>query len=158
MGKLSSDLENVDKYVAELRERLNRFTKEAASIEINLKKAHETINAAESLVEKLEDEFNRWSRQIGELSDQLKNLSIQVLLAAAFINYLSSLVEDSRYKLLNEWLKILKVQKLDLRRFLSSEKDHIQWHNEGLPSDDLSLENAVIINQVLWFMILFRNS
>ena len=36
----------------------------------------------------------------------------------------------------------------DLRRFLCTESEQLQWKAEGLPSDDLSMENALIILQV----------
>ena len=37
----------------------------------------------------------------------------------------------------------------DLRKFLSSESEQLEWKSEGLPSDQLSIENALIVLQVL---------
>lgn len=62
--QLSTGLQDVDKTVAELKVKLNTFTKEAAEIEIHLSKAKETINAAETLVSKLDDEYSRWQQQV----------------------------------------------------------------------------------------------
>jgi dynein heavy chain 2 len=42
----------------------------------------------------------------------------------------------------------------DLRAFLSSEREQLVWKSEGLPSDDLSIENALII---LLVILLFQN-
>lgn len=64
IGELSAGLDDVDKQVAVLREKLNRSTKEAAEVEFHLNKAKETIMAAESLVTKLEGEYQRWSHQV----------------------------------------------------------------------------------------------
>ena len=64
IGELSVGLEDVDKQVSVLREKLNRSTKEAAEVEFHLNKAKETISAAESLVTKLEGEYQRWSQQV----------------------------------------------------------------------------------------------
>lgn len=36
----------------------------------------------------------------------------------------------------------------DLRRFLCTESEQLIWKSEGLPSDDLSVENAIVILQV----------
>lgn len=36
----------------------------------------------------------------------------------------------------------------DLRRFLCTESEQLIWKSEGLPSDDLSIENALVILQV----------
>lgn len=64
IGELSAGLDDVDKEVAVLREKLNRSTKEATEVEFHLNKAQETITAAESLVTKLEGEYQRWSQQV----------------------------------------------------------------------------------------------
>lgn len=66
MGMLSTGLGEVDKRVAELKEQLNTYTREAAIIEINLTKAHETMASAQELVSKLDDEYNRWRSQVNE--------------------------------------------------------------------------------------------
>ena len=50
IGKVSTGLDQVDAQVAVLKERLNKFTKEAAEIDIHLNKTQETIAAADSLV------------------------------------------------------------------------------------------------------------
>ncbi|CAM1329611.1 Uncharacterised protein at_DN1743, partial [Pycnogonum litorale] len=147
MGKLSSALTDVDQTVAELRDRLNRFTKEAAEIEINLNKANETINAAETLVTELDDEYQRWTQQLEDIASEVENLPLQTLLATAFITYLPSAPEDVRHRALGSWTSTVGLQSFDVLRFLSSEGEQLAWKNEGLPQDVLSIENALIILQ-----------
>lgn len=69
-------------------------------------------------------------------------------LAAAFITYLSAAPEDQRRNYLKQWQETVGVDKFDLRRFLSTESEQLIWKSEGLPSDDLSMENALVILQV----------
>lgn len=64
LEELSSGLSNVDAAVAKLKEQLSAYTKEAAEIEIDLNQAQETLNAAEGLVSKLNDEYERWQIQV----------------------------------------------------------------------------------------------
>ena len=40
------------------------------------------------------------------------------------------------------------IQSFELRRFLCTESEQLIWKSEGLPSDDLSVENALVIRQV----------
>lgn len=61
---MSDGLDSVEKNVSELREQLNVNTKEAAEIELNINKEKKTIEAAQKLVEKLDDEFSRWGLQV----------------------------------------------------------------------------------------------
>ena len=80
--------------------------------------------------------------QVGELSDELKELPKRALLASAFITYLAQAPEDIRRNFMNSWSENLGVQNFDCRRFLSSESEQLIWKSEGLPSDELSMENA----------------
>ncbi|CAG5115632.1 unnamed protein product, partial [Candidula unifasciata] len=137
----------VDRKVASLRTRFETLTKEAAELKIKLDKENETIEAAETLVSKLEGEYRRWNQQVGELSSELEVLPRRALLAAAFITYLSAAPEDERREFLRQWQSVVGVDKFDLRQFLSTESEQLIWKSEGLPSDDLSMENALVILQ-----------
>lgn len=61
---MSAGLLNVDATVAKLKDQLSNYTKEAAEIEIHLTQAKDTLEAAEGLVSKLNDEFQRWKSQV----------------------------------------------------------------------------------------------
>ena len=145
IGHLSTGLDEVDAQVAVLKERLNKFTKEAAEIEIHLNKTKETIGSADSLVEGLEGEFERWNNEVELMEKDLGKIPLFSLLAAAFLTYLSNAPEDIRKKCMEKWQVSLGIKRFDLKRFLSSEREMLQWRAEGLPSDDLSIENAMCI-------------
>ncbi|CAL1265870.1 unnamed protein product [Larinioides sclopetarius] len=145
--KLSTALEDVEEEVSVLRDRLNKFTKEAAQIEINLKQANETIASAETLVSKLDDEYRRWTYQLQEIDQQLEELPMKTLLAAAFITYLSAEPEDKRRSVVERWCSDFGLEKFSLTQTLSTEREQLVWKNEGLPSDELSVENAICILQ-----------
>ena len=103
IGELSTGLDEVDAQVAVLRERLNKFTKEAAEVEIRLSKTQETIDAADSLVAGLEVEYTRWNKEVQAMDEDLKMVPTFSLLAAAFIVYLSGAPEDIRRRLMEQW-------------------------------------------------------
>ncbi|ESO93665.1 hypothetical protein LOTGIDRAFT_209197 [Lottia gigantea] len=148
MERLGRDLDEVDNKVAQLRARFENFTKEAAELKIKLDKENETIQAAETLVSKLDVEYDRWNAQVGELSNELNALPKLALLAAGFITYLSSAPEDVRRSTIKGWMDAIGVESFEIRRFLSTESEQLIWKSEGLPSDELSMENALVILQV----------
>ena len=78
----------------------------------------------------------------------METLPLRALLAAGFITYMSSAPEDVRHRALQEWMHTLGVHQFELRRFLSTESQQLIWKSEGLPSDDLSMENAMVILEV----------
>ena len=43
---------------------------------------------------------------------------------------------------------LLDLDKFDLRKFLCSESELLTWKAEGLPSDQLSIENSIVILEV----------
>ncbi len=94
------------------------------------------------------------------LSEQLEALPATVIIAAGFITYLSACSEDVRETTVANWWQQLESLGLktpvgsleanfDLKRFLVTEKEQLQWKSQGLPSDQLSVENAAVILQVL---------
>ena len=145
--KLAKVLDLLDTKVQQMRNRFEQLTTDAAKLRIEVEREEEIIAAAENLVGKLEGEHRRWSEQVGELAGELKQLPWKSLLAAAFITYLSQAPEDERRSKLSEWLEHTKQKLFDLRQFLSTESEQLKWKAEGLPSDDVSTENALMILQ-----------
>ncbi|KAK3929891.1 Cytoplasmic dynein 2 heavy chain 1 [Frankliniella fusca] len=148
IGRLRSGLTDVDQAVAELKGQLNSYTQEAAQIQIHLSKARETIDSAEGLVLKLDEEYKRWKTMLTELSSNLGELPVSSLLAAASIVYLSSSPENVRKSYLEEWQDKFGLSSFHLAKFLASQRQQLQWQAEGLPSDQLSIQNAVTIMQI----------
>lgn len=86
--------------------------------------------------------------QLHEYGEELKRLPTKTLLAAASITYLSEAAEEVRERFLKLWSTSLKGSNFSLLDFLSSEGETRNWQGLGLPSDRLSLENGLIINEV----------
>ncbi|XP_069664408.1 cytoplasmic dynein 2 heavy chain 1 isoform X2 [Haliaeetus albicilla] len=145
--KLEDLLNSVGQKVSELKDKFQSRTTEAAKLEAELSKAQKTLKAAEVLINQLDREHKRWSTQVSEITDELATLPKRAQLAAAFITYLSAAPEDRRKTSLDEWTKSAGLEKFDLRRFLCTESEELVWKSEGLPSDDLSIENALVILQ-----------
>ena len=53
-----------------------------------------------------------------------------------------------RRKYLTKWCSVVGIDEFDFKKFLSSESEQLVWKSEGLPSDVLSMENALIILKV----------
>ncbi|MED6293760.1 Cytoplasmic dynein 2 heavy chain 1 [Characodon lateralis] len=146
-NKLEDQLNNVGAKVNKLKEKFQRHTAEAAKLEAEVTKAQDTITAAQQLISQLDREHTRWNAQMSEIQSELDTLPLRALLAAAFITYLSAASEDRRRHCLDTWMAQSGLQKFDLRSFLCSESEQLIWKSQGLPSDDLSMENALVILQ-----------
>lgn len=149
MNNVGSELKTVDERVAALRKTFEETTTEAAKLKMELEKAEEIMNAAQNLVGKLEGEHHRWNKQVADFQRQLDQLPKLSLLSAAFITYLSSKSEDDRTDILKHWLAKLELDRFDLKKFLCTESELLTWKGEGLPSDELSIENSIVILESL---------
>ncbi len=158
MSELGSALEKVDDRVARLRKTFEQTTTEAAKLKIELEKAEETMQAAQNLVSKLEHEYRRWDEQCIELQRQLDQLPNLCILSAAFVTYLSSSSEDVRLNYINTWLVKLGLDKFDFQKFMCTENELLTWKSEGLPSDQLSIENSIVIKKSLDSVLLIDPS
>ena len=87
------------------------------------------------------------------MENDWQNVLLYSLVAAAFVSYLSCAPEDQRKKSLSKWLTTLRLEKVadafSLKTFLTTEQELMLWRSQGLPSDDLAVENAIAILQVL---------
>lgn len=113
-------------------------------LKIEVTKAEEKIKKASSLLEKLSDESSRWKTSLSEINSGLKTVPYQSMLAAAFISYLSNKDESVREAKLKVWQSMMKVSHFSLISFLSDESEILEFVSEGLPGDQLTVENALV--------------
>jgi dynein heavy chain 2 len=121
---------------------------EAEVLKLEFKKTEELLNKAKSLLLKLTGEKIRWQAQIDELKLQNDNIPYNSLLSAAFITFMPYYNEAVRERMMKNWIKIVKVKDtFSLIRFLLTESDILKLKAAGLPTDNLSLENAIVVQQ-----------
>lgn len=134
----------IDEKVAELKVTFGKTTAEGEMLKIEVTKAEDKIKKASTLLEKLSDESSRWKTSLSEINSGLKNVPYQSILAAAFISYLANKDESIRESKLKSWQSMLRVPHFSLIDFLSDESEVLEFVSEGLPGDQLSVENALV--------------
>tara|TARA_B110000091_G_scaffold199866_1_gene230119 strand:- start:810 stop:8225 length:7416 start_codon:yes stop_codon:yes gene_type:complete len=152
LAECQGELDQIDNRVKELKDVFKVQTREAESLRQGLERTQETLTKAETLLGKLSGEQERWDDQVGELQAEKQSLAMQMLVAAGFNTYLTHRPEDVRKVVLDEWcIQICKLvggrgeNSFHYRRMMSTESEQLKWKAEGLPSDALSMENAMVI-------------
>jgi dynein heavy chain len=104
------------------------------------------------LVNGLSGENKRWGETVVELKHNTLTIIGDVLLASAFVSYIGAFSAKFRLNLWkNIWIPNIHALKIPITegitplKILTSESKMAQWKNEGLPADQMSLENASII-------------
>lgn len=139
------ELNELDGKVAQLKADFASRTAEAERLKRNLQIAGSTLDKAESLIGQLSGEQKRWKNQASQLHEDIARIPLKMMLAGGFTTYLAKAPEDTRAALLSVWSEITGVKQFSFKRAMSTESELLQWKAMGLPADDLSQENGLVI-------------
>jgi dynein heavy chain 2 len=121
-------------------------TGEASMLRTGLQKVENTLQKAEHLLGQLSGEQVRWSKTVKTLQKEEKEMPAQMLLASAFTTFLGKTSEDLRNSMVERWQRVCDLDSFSYTRLLSTESELLQWKAMSLPSDNLSMENALVIS------------
>jgi len=108
------------------------------------------LNAAVALIDGLSSERKRWGETKDGLVTQQSLLVADCVLASAFLSYCGAFTFQYRQKMVQMWLGDIIEKKVPcstpyiLQKVLTSEVEISQWTTEGLPSDELSVQNGIL--------------
>jgi dynein heavy chain len=144
------ELDEIDKRLANLEDDKRRKEKEEADLIANINKCEKRLENSKKLLSGLENEAVRWGSTIETLKDEYQCLIANSLNSAAVVAYAGVFTAEYRRDLESEWIN--KLDELELKRsedltMVKILKDDVrirEWNVAGLPSDSLSVENAII--------------
>ncbi|KAL6489650.1 hypothetical protein MHYP_G00033910, partial [Metynnis hypsauchen] len=149
-------LDDLDGHLQNLTAQFERAAAEKLRCQEEVTRTRTTIELANRLVGGLQCENVRWSEAELELKAQQKTLVGDVLLAAAFVSYAGYFSQHYRRQLMElSWKPFLGqlsppvplTEGLDPVLLLADQASVAAWHNQGLPADRLSTENAAILTR-----------
>jgi dynein heavy chain 2, cytosolic len=88
MAECQRNLEELEGSVQILNDNFAQKTSEAESLKYDLKRAEDTLHAAQSLLGQLSGENERWKRQIMTLEQELSLVPVKSLISSAYITFL----------------------------------------------------------------------
>ncbi|CAF0723345.1 unnamed protein product [Didymodactylos carnosus] len=118
------------------------------------------MNAATELILGLEDEQKRWTDQSKQFKAQIVKLVGDVLLCTGFLSYQGPFNQDFRLLLAKEWQKLLNERNIPFTRglnvseYLTDVTVVGEWKLQGLPNDELSIQNAIIVTRAKRYPLL----
>ncbi|XP_067008020.2 dynein axonemal heavy chain 8 [Anabrus simplex] len=118
------------------------------------------MNAAADLIDGLAGERTRWIDQSTQFKAEIERLVGDVLLLTGFLSYAGPFNQEFRVYLQQSWQK-----ELHDRRIPVSSKINVidclvdtatigEWNLQGLPSDELSIQNGIIVTKAPRFPLM----
>jgi dynein heavy chain, axonemal len=109
------------------------------------------LEAASRLIAGLGSEKERWGSEITELEAKKLRLVGDCLLTSSFLSYTGAFTFTYRHAMVYElWhddvlqRKMPLTQPFRLETLLTSDVETAQWASEGLPGDELSIQNGIL--------------
>lgn len=109
------------------------------------------LNAADRLVTGLLSEKNRWENMLEQLAIDKENMIGTCLLSASFLAYAGAFSYDFRKTMIyDDWLNdiirrdIPVTTPFQIDQDLSNDVEISTWSSEGLPFDELSIQNGIL--------------
>eukprot|EP01063_Lacrimia_lanifica_P037885 TRINITY_DN7923_c0_g2_i1.p1 TRINITY_DN7923_c0_g2~~TRINITY_DN7923_c0_g2_i1.p1 ORF type:complete len:2747 (+),score=1343.32 TRINITY_DN7923_c0_g2_i1:292-8241(+) len=144
----------LEKSVAKMQVEFIEKTERAEQLKIEMRETQSQCERAEKLVLSLSSEQERWSEESSSFSSQITTVVGDCLLSGGFLAYNGYF--DDHYRrsvILPKWMKALTDRKiafkkhLSLQDYLSTTDDRLEWQSNGLPPDELYVENAIILKR-----------
>ncbi|XP_035225006.1 dynein heavy chain 5, axonemal-like [Stegodyphus dumicola] len=118
------------------------------------------MSRASMLITELAGEYKRWTDESKQLKEQIKRLVGDVLVATGFLSYAGPFNQDYRMSLMKSWrAEILKrnipaSEKFNTMEMLVNPSVISEWNLCGLPSDELSAQNGILVTNALRYPLL----
>lgn len=115
------------------------------------KKCQDKMTSATELIEGLSSEKTRWIDQIAQFKTTVDCLVGDVMYLTAFLSYIGPFNQDYRKRLLETWRdymygkRIPMSSKINVIENLCDMATVGEWNVQGLPKDELSCQNGVIV-------------
>ncbi|KAK5640655.1 hypothetical protein RI129_011466 [Pyrocoelia pectoralis] len=142
-------LEEREQSLREVKEQYDKAVMEKQRLTDAANSCLRKMNTATTLINGLGGEKVRWTQQSKEFKEQLGRLVGDVLLATGFLSYCGPYNQEYRTNLVKTWM-----YNLELREIPYTSSTVSQWTLQGLPNDDLSVQNALIVTKARSYPLL----
>jgi len=144
-------LAEVEEKMQRLQNEFDEKKAEETKLVNEIKDAETKLGRANKIISGLEGEKTKWTETVASLADQFSYLIGNCLVAAGMVSYAGAFSAQYRNQLEEEWVKkidelgIRVSQGMTMKGLLEDPVMTKTWNAAQLPSDNLSIENAIII-------------
>jgi len=154
LAKAQGELDQVARELDEMTLQFNQALATKQALQDDADACNKKMEAANRLIGGLAGERSRWEESSAGFADEIRRLAGDVAQACAFITYVGPYNAEFRKHLQTKLFAADCIQKgvpctddLGVSLFLVDAGTIGDWNLEGLPSDDLSVENGIMVTR-----------
>ncbi|XP_072356695.1 dynein axonemal heavy chain 8-like [Scyliorhinus torazame] len=161
LGTAQAQLDEKQAELDKVQAKFDAAMKEKMDLLEDAETCRRKMEAASALIDGLSGEKIRWTEQCKEFKAQITRLVGDVLLATGFLSYSGPFNQTFRDILLRviweaelQRRRIPYTDNLNIITFLVDQAMIGEWNLQGLPSDDLSVQNGIIVTKATRYPLL----
>ena len=164
MSELSgaeAELKAAQDILAKLEADFSEENNKKKVLEENMNKLKRKTDQANKLIVGLTDEKARWTEDSKNFADLKRRLIGDVAVSTAFMSYCGAFNSEFRNMLMKDYFiqdltssAIPVTLSLDLTSFLVEKTTVSEWNLQGLPKDDLSTQNGIMVTRASRFPLM----
>jgi len=154
MAEVQAGLDKMQKQFDEAMAEKQRLEDDAAATQ-------KKMDSANALITALGGEETRWTQQSQEFANEIQRLTGDCAIASAFVSYLGPFNKEFRELLLTrdfyqDCIKrsIPTTENLQVAKFLVDDSEVGEWNLQGLPTDELSIQNGIMVTRATRYPVL----
>lgn len=158
LDKINNSINKIEAQLKDLADKLEKQMAEKLKLEQETAIMERRLIAADKLINGLSSENKRWSQDLEELKKKKIRLLGDTLICSAFLAYVGAFTWEFRKELVFEtWQKDLVEKEIPLSQpfkledLLTTDVEISKWTSEGLPPDELSVQNGILTTQASRF-------
>ncbi|XP_059501105.1 dynein axonemal heavy chain 8-like [Stegostoma tigrinum] len=161
LGNAQAQLDEKQAELDKVQAKFDAAMKEKMDLLEDAETCRRKMEAASALIDGLSGERIRWTEQCKEFKAQINRLVGDVLLATGFLSYsgpFNQTFRDILFKVIWEAelqkKRIPYTDSMNVISFLVDQPTISEWNLQGLPSDDLSVQNGIIVTKATRYPLL----
>ncbi|XP_031362138.1 dynein axonemal heavy chain 10 [Lonchura striata] len=151
LERIQAELAAIQDELKSLGEKLEQALRENKKLQEEAEIMQRRLEAADKLIAGLKSENERWTEEFKELEIRKVKLLGDCLLAAAFLCYVGAFSWEFRHEMLYQvWQEDIFSREIPvsnpfkLESLLTNEVEVSRWVSQGLPPDELSVQNGIL--------------
>ena len=151
LAKTEKELSELEAQIKELSDKFEIKDKELKELQKEAEQMRIYLESAAKLIDGLGSERDRWTKDKEQLKIRSNLLVGDCLLASSFLSYTGAFSFKYRKTMIyDDWQKdiitnsIPITQPFKVQDLLTSEVERSEWVSQGLPADELSIQNGIL--------------